>query len=138
MSLTSAAPARSGPDAVEPACTAVVVFGITGDLARKKTFAALHELERFGWADVPVIGVGRSAWTDADVRDAAADAVDGDADDRFLRRFSYVRGDYTDGSLYERLAAALEDHPSVLCYLAVPPTVFEDVVVGLAATACDS
>ncbi len=134
MSTTSPAGARPGPDAVEPACTALVVFGITGDLARKKTFAALHELQHFGWAGVPVIGVGRSAWTDDDIRAAAADAVGGDADTAFLERFSYVRGDYTDAALYRRLERALAEHPAVLCYLAVPPTVFEDVVVGLAAT----
>ena len=55
---------------------AVVLFGATGDLARKKLFPALHQMVVDGALgdDVPVIGVSSSAWTDDEL-----DAVDRDA-----------------------------------------------------------
>ena len=37
----------------------LVIFGITGDLARRMTFRALYRLERRGLLDGPVIGVAR-------------------------------------------------------------------------------
>src|SRR5690606_16851208 len=42
---------------------ALVLFGATGDLARRKLFPALHALVRSGTLRVPVIGVARSGWT---------------------------------------------------------------------------
>ena len=40
---------------------ALVCFGVTGDLAFKSIFPALHAMARTGALDVPVIGVARSA-----------------------------------------------------------------------------
>ena len=42
---------------------ALVFFGITGDLAYKKIFPALHAMARRGKLDVPVVGVARSSLT---------------------------------------------------------------------------
>ena len=47
---------------------ALIVFGIPGDLASKKTIPALLELSNHGWDDVDIIGVGRSEWTDETLR----------------------------------------------------------------------
>ena len=44
-----------------------MLFGATGDLAKRKLFPALYHLERHGELDIPVIGVARSDWTDEDV-----------------------------------------------------------------------
>lgn len=53
----------------------LVVFGVTGDLARKKVFPALYELARAGRPFGNVVGVGRSDWATADLRRAAALSV---------------------------------------------------------------
>ena len=54
---------------------ALVIFGITGDLARKQTFRSLYRLERRGLLDVPVLGVARQNLTDDDLRGRARDAI---------------------------------------------------------------
>ncbi len=54
---------------------ALVLFGATGDLARKKLFPALYHLAAAGNLDLPVIGVASSDWGDAELRDYATDAV---------------------------------------------------------------
>ncbi len=125
-------------------CSALVVFGITGDLARKKIFTALYDLAVTNRLDMPVIGVGRSAWTTDKLRTTANAAVraahekQGDLDEAVLasvlERLSYVQGEYHSPELYNGLTHMLKDHSQVLCYLAVPPTVFADVVNGVANT----
>lgn len=126
-------------------CNALVVFGITGDLARKKIFGALYDLAVLGRLDLPVIGVGRSDWSDeklrtvaeAAVRDAVNNGSDDEIDELKLRSvlegLSYVRGEYDAADTYATLGSKLATHSLVLCYLAVPPTVFGDIVQGLAA-----
>ena len=52
---------------------ALVLFGATGDLAKRKLFPALYHLERHGKLDIPVIGVARSDWTDEAFRENARD-----------------------------------------------------------------
>lgn len=119
---------------------ALVMFGITGDLARKKLFPALYELDAAGSLDLPVIGVARSTWDDtelrANVNEAVAEAhgpVDPAVLDRLLRRFTYIQGEYTDASTYAALAEALGGARHPVAYLAIPPTLFDDVATGLAS-----
>ena len=80
---------------------ALVIFGITGDLARKQTFRSLYRLERRGLLDLPVLGVARQDLTDEDLRGRARDAIeqtgedlDDEVFDRFAARLSYVSGDF--------------------------------------------
>ena len=54
---------------------ALVFFGITGDLAYKKIFPALHAMARRGKLDVPVIGFARSNWTREQVIERARDSI---------------------------------------------------------------
>lgn len=127
---------------MDSCCKSIVVFGITGDLARKKIFSALYELAAQGDFFV-VHGVGRSLWDDRRLRDTAADAIRGamqgaDLDEDVLNnvvtRLTYVCGDYRDPKLYDALAARVDGQNEVLCYLAVPPPVFATVVVGLSGS----
>ena len=60
---------------------ALVIFGITGDLARKQTFRSLYRLERRGLLDVPVLGVARQNLTDDDLRGRARDAIEQSGED---------------------------------------------------------
>ena len=56
---------------------ALVFFGITGDLAYKKIFPALHAMARRGMLDLPVVGVASSAITrDALVARARASVME--------------------------------------------------------------
>lgn len=119
---------------------AVVLFGVTGDLVFKKLFPALYELARQDLLGVPVIGVARTAWTDERLVDRARASVEAavpDVDPEVLANLTaglcMVTGEYADPKTYERLAHKLRDSTKPLFYLAIPPTVFDDVVAGLAA-----
>jgi glucose-6-phosphate 1-dehydrogenase len=120
------------------AADAVVIFGITGDLARKMTFPALYRLEVAGRLDCPILGVGRRDWSEdhlaAAVRDAlqvAGEPVQENALARLARRFTYLKGDFADPGTYERLAGGLKGTSRPLFYLEVPPSSFAPVVVAL-------
>ena len=117
----------------------LVIFGITGDLARKKTFAALYHLE--ARRDIPcrIIGVGRREWNDSDLREQAARAIsetveapDAEAVDRLLGRLSYLAGGYDEDATYERISERVNGEYR-LFYLETPPSLFAPVVHRLAA-----
>ncbi|RMH76578.1 MAG: glucose-6-phosphate dehydrogenase [Actinomyces sp.] len=126
-----------------PPADALVLFGASGDLSRRKLLPALYELESEGRLGIPVIGVGRSAWDDdrfrdharAAIRQRAADTgriVDADVLDRLCRRLRFVSGDYRDLATFERLHDALAGARHPVAYLAIPPDLFDDVASGLA------
>lgn len=127
------------PAAADPVCSdAVVLFGATGDLAYKKIFPAVWELEAAGRLGVPVVGVSSSAWTDADLRERVRaaiserhDEIDGAAWAGLESRLSYVSGDYRDPATFDRLAEVLAGTEHPLFYLAIPPALFPDVIQGL-------
>ncbi len=117
---------------------ALVVFGITGDLARKMTLRSLYRLDERGLLDCPVIGVAVEDWTDDHLREHALEAVKATGepiDDavwkRFAHRLSYVGGDFNDGATYEAVASALGDAANPVFYLEIPPSLFEMVIAGL-------
>jgi glucose-6-phosphate 1-dehydrogenase len=119
---------------------ALVVFGISGDLAKKMTFLSLYLLERRGLLDCPIIGVAVDDWSDDDLRQHARSSV-GDAPggapidpkvfDRFAARLSYVQGDFDDDGTYQRLDTKLGGAQTVVYYLEIPPSLFGRVVGGL-------
>lgn len=122
-------------------CDALVLFGATGDLARKKIFPALLELAGSDRLPDRVVGV---AYTDGDddtlrayarssIEDFGPREVDPDALERLTAALSYVQGDYTEDATYRRLASALGDAVRPVLYLAVPASLFERVVGGLVA-----
>jgi len=118
----------------------LVIFGVTGDLARKMTFAALYRLERKGLLDCPIVGVAFEDWSLEQLVQRARESIvatEGDLDEevfgRLAKRLSYVHGDFADGSTYEAVAGALEGKQRPCFYLEVPPSLFGTVVRGLAA-----
>jgi len=125
--------------AADAVADALVVFGITGDLARKMTLPALYRLARRKELYCRVIGVGRSAWTDEQLRERARTAVDEaglDVDDAamddFLGRLSYVSGDTREPDTLERLRTELDQARTIVHYLALPPSMFSETVMRLA------
>ncbi len=118
---------------------ALVIFGITGDLARKMTFLSLYRLESRKLLGVPVIGVAADDWTDEQLRQHARDSItmSGEIIDdavfkRFAARLDYVSGDFSDGKTYERVAQATRDYHNPTFYLEIPPSLFATVIAGLA------
>ncbi len=116
-----------------------MVFGITGDLARKMTFRSLYRLERRGLLPCPVIGVAAEDWSVERLREhareaigAAGEQIDHSVFARFAARLRYVSGDFGDQHTYERVAGALGDVRNPAFYLEIPPSLFPRVVDGLA------
>jgi glucose-6-phosphate 1-dehydrogenase len=126
-----------------PVSDALVFFGITGDLAYKKIFPALHGLVRRGRLNVPVVGVARSEMTDQQLIDRARASIEehgGGVDPAaFAKLTSLLRhswGDYSDQQTFIRLREVLGDAKHPLFYLAVPPSMFPVVVQQLSKAGC--
>jgi glucose-6-phosphate 1-dehydrogenase len=135
--MTTPAPVGSAP-APSPA-DVLVIFGITGDLAKKMTFRSLYRLERRKLLDCPIVGVARRDWSDEDLHAHARTAIEDSGetvDDavfaRFANRLSMVTGDYDDAKTYERLGKAIEGKHTPVYYLELPPALFGPVVDALA------
>jgi glucose-6-phosphate 1-dehydrogenase len=122
---------------------ALVLFGATGDLAYRKLFPALESLVRRGDLDLPIIGVARSDWDLAQLRDRVRHSLEDHgrgatsvAATALSRRLRYVNGDYREVATYEILRKELGDAQRPLYYLAIPPSLFSTVVRGLASAGC--
>ncbi|MFG2824458.1 glucose-6-phosphate dehydrogenase [Kitasatospora sp. NPDC048365] len=118
----------------------LVIFGITGDLARKMTFRALYRLEAAGLLDCPIVAVALDDWSHehlvSALRDALRTAGETVADAPFRRladRISYLRGDFLDPATYRALGERLAGAERPLFYLEIPPSLFAPVVEALAA-----
>ena len=117
----------------------LVIFGITGDLAKVMTFRSLYRLERRGLLDCPIVGVAVDDWTEDQLREharAAIEATGEDLDpevfDRLAARFSYVQGDFADAATYEQVGTAIKGAEHPVFYLEIPPFLFGTVIKGLA------
>ncbi|HEV2922447.1 MAG TPA: glucose-6-phosphate dehydrogenase [Solirubrobacteraceae bacterium] len=117
----------------------LVIFGITGDLAKVMTFHSLYRLELRRLLDCPIVGVAGDDWTVEDLRkrartsiEACGETIDEEAFERFAKRLSFLSGDFSDGATYEQLAAAIGDAHSPVFYLEIPPSLFGMVIKGLA------
>jgi len=124
------------PDNAE--CDRLVIFGITGDLAKVMTFHSLYRLERRGLLNCPIVGVAGDDWTVEQLVERARESIvatgeslDDDVFDRFAARLSYVQGDFTDDATYQRVAAAISGAALPVFYLEIPPFLFATVIKGL-------
>jgi glucose-6-phosphate 1-dehydrogenase len=116
----------------------LVIFGISGDLAKKMTFRALYRLEAAGKLDCPIVGVAIDDWDDEQLRRHARESIAATVDDpdeevfgRLAKRLSYVQGDYAEAETFERVGKAVGEHERPLFYLEIPPSLFATVVEGL-------
>jgi glucose-6-phosphate 1-dehydrogenase len=116
----------------------LVIFGITGDLAKVMTFQALYRLEARGLLDCPVVGVAADHWHVDDLRKRAQESIettegkiDKDVFDRLAARMSYLAGDFADPATYEKVCAAVKGMRTPVFYLEIPPFLFGTVVKGL-------
>lgn len=119
---------------------ALVVFGVTGDLAHKMIFPALYAMCKRGVLKVPVVGVASSKWSLAQLRKRVKDSIRqaGKIDDRaalnhLLSLLRYVSGDYNDPATFTALKQVLADARRPAHYLAIPPALFATVIKNLGA-----
>jgi glucose-6-phosphate 1-dehydrogenase len=119
---------------------ALVLFGVTGDLAHKMTFPALYAMAKRGTLKVPIIGVAFPKWNLARLRKRVTDSVkrSGGIDNQrafhhLLSQLSYVSGDYNDPDTFTAIKKALGRARRPAHYLAIPPSLFETVIKGLGA-----
>jgi glucose-6-phosphate 1-dehydrogenase len=123
---------------------ALVLFGATGDLAKKKLFPALHELVRHGrLVDTKVIGFASSDWDTEALRQHALEGIkqygahfDQETYDKLAALMTYVKGDYRDPASYEALKQTIGEFSCPTHYLAVPPSLFATVVENLGHSSC--
>jgi len=127
-----------------PPC-AMVIFGATGDLTKRKLIPALYNLvnDELLPDEFAVVGVGRSPLSEEefrqrmaeDLRQFATGEVDEAKLDWLLQRLHYVAGDLEDTETFRRLGetlakldAELATGGNYLYYLAVPPSLFCDYI----------
>jgi len=127
----------AGRNGATPA-DALVIFGITGDLAKVMTFHSLYRLERRGLLNCPILGVAVQDWTVDQLREHAreciagcGETIDDETFNRFAARLSYVAGDFADDDTYRRVAAQIEGARAPVFYLEIPPALFGMVIKGL-------
>ncbi len=121
----------------------LILFGATGDLARRMLLPSLYNLDADGLLapGVRIIGTARSELGDDEfrrmARDAVADRLDADrvtdeALDRFAARLTYVALDATTIEGFDALAQAVGDPPGdVAIFLSTAPFLFEPTIAGL-------
>jgi glucose-6-phosphate 1-dehydrogenase len=117
----------------------LVIFGITGDLAKVMTFRSLYRLEKRGLLDCPIVGVAVDDWSLEKLRDHARECIEGtgekleaDVFERLAKRLSYVSGDFTDAATYEKVGKAIGEAHTPVFYLEIPPFLFGPVIKELA------
>jgi len=141
MSAAAAADGHAPAAAPEPGdaeADVLVIFGITGDLAKVMTFHSLYRLEKRGLLKCPIVGVAGDDWTLEHLREHARECIEGTGEsvepavfERFAARLSYVSGDFTDAGTYASLAAAVGGALSPVFYLEIPPFLFGPVIKQL-------
>jgi glucose-6-phosphate 1-dehydrogenase len=131
--------ARPARDGSQKPAGVLVIFGITGDLAKVMTFNSLYRLEARGLLDCPIVGVAFDDWSDKDLRDHARKAIQTSSGqkpnqrifNRLAKRLSYIQGDFSKPDTYERLAAHIKGVKSPVFYLEIPPSLFGMTIKGL-------
>ena len=131
---------------------AIVIFGASGDLARRKLMPALWNLYAARTLPEPftILGVARTEMSDAEFRTRVREAVtefsrtkppSEQVWERFASSAFYLSGDPKDAGLYPRLKSTLEEiegrrggPPNRLFYLSTPPSVYGDIVGHLGSS----
>jgi glucose-6-phosphate 1-dehydrogenase len=117
---------------------ALVVFGVTGDLAHKQIIPALYAMVKRGELTVPVIGVAFPNWSLERLHKRIVQSIkqSGGVDNEralktLLARFKYVSGDYKEPATFAKIKQALYGARRPAHYLAIPPSLFETVIENL-------
>lgn len=125
-------------DTGQPHSDALVLFGASGDLAKKLLFPSLYNLAKRGFLNMPIVGVASSEWTADEFGDhwrksleEHGISVDKSVFDSIASNLRFVSGNYEDPVTFNKLKQALGDAQIPLFYLAIPPSLFQTVVSSL-------
>jgi glucose-6-phosphate 1-dehydrogenase len=127
---------------MEPVSDALVFFGATGDLAYKQIFPSLQRLAKRDKLKGPVIGVAKSGWMLDDLKKRARESlethggVDPEGFDKLMALLRYVDGDYGDIATFRQVRKELGTAQHPLHYLAIPPSLFGEVLEQLKQSGC--
>ncbi len=122
-----------------------VIFGVLGDLSRRKLIPSLYQLDRAELIDpeTRIIGVARHDITGQEfiekMRESldkfVKDSIEPDVAERLLARFNYVKIDLKNPDDYSALQDAVDHEARVMVnYFAVPPSIYGDICKGIAAS----
>ncbi len=124
--------------------TAFVIFGVTGDLTRRKLIPAIYELAAANRlpSQFNIVGFARRDWTDEVLIQTLSDGINQYAQkkpvdqaviQKTLSKAVYISSDFANPKGYERLSRLLDDQKicNVVFYLATPPDVYEDIVAHI-------
>ncbi|MFY1637743.1 glucose-6-phosphate dehydrogenase [Solwaraspora sp. WMMB335] len=134
-----------------PEPCALVIFGVTGDLARKKLLPGIYDLANRGLLPpgFVVLGFARRDWTDGDFEALAHDSAKDYARTpwreevwaRLAGNIKFVGGSFDDDAAFDRLSTCLDDlrhshgiHGNAAFYFSIPPSAFPQVLKQLART----
>ena len=119
---------------------ALVLFGATGDLAKKKLFPALYRMQLNNELDIPVVGIASTRWTQEQFKTNAISAIrlavsdiDEDVLHKLISSMKLVIGDYREPETFQQLKVAIGDSQLAVYYLAIAPDMFAAVSDGLAS-----
>jgi glucose-6-phosphate 1-dehydrogenase len=119
---------------------ALVLFGVTGDLAHKMIFPALYAMVKRDDLKVPIIGVAFPKWSLDRLQKRVANSLKraGGIDNQrafhsLISLLRYVSGDYRDQGTFAAIKKELGSARRPAHYLAIPPSMFETVIKGLGA-----
>jgi glucose-6-phosphate 1-dehydrogenase len=128
-----------------PRSDLLVMFGASGDLAKKKLFPAVYRLEKRGLLGIPVVGVALDDWSDDDLRNHARTAIQEDGEPwdeaafgRLAANMHYVSGNYADPATFAAVKAASHDASHPIFHFAIPPSMFGTVAEGIAGVGLDA
>lgn len=120
----------------------VVIFGVTGDLTRRKLLPALFALYRKGVSRMRVVGFARRDWGTDGFRERA-EAILGDLPDAressdaqrtaFIKQLHYVQSSFEQSDGYQALQRHIGATGNCLYYLSTPPSAYEDIIRNLGA-----
>jgi glucose-6-phosphate 1-dehydrogenase len=129
---------------------AMVVFGASGDLTRRKLLLSIFQIYSQNLLDERfyLLGCGRTKLSDEDFRQIALQAIRGNIDgvsvkdlNSFTEKLYYIDGDYADPAFYKRIKARLAElskkhkvRDSLIFYLAVPPLLYTTIVEHLGSS----
>lgn len=110
----------------------VVVFGASGDLAKRKIYPALHSLYVKGSIpfDTKIIGYGRSAFDKTSFIQQVTSMISPPVDNKFTANCSYIQGVYTKDDMAQ-LTSDDDSSCNKLFYLSLPPSAYSQVIQQL-------
>lgn len=118
--------------------TLLVIFGATGDLAKRKLIPALDAIRQNGNGRISILAIGRKSLSTDDFRMylQSESLVPSDFSHDFLNTVEYLEIPIDDPSGYEPLRRYVSGYPdtNVIFYLSVPQELFQPVISGIQST----